>query len=98
MTPEMIAELVAEVGPLWHERHQVALTSRPRRRAVGAAQSTSWSSSIGCWTRSFSTLLIGAERIAQLDEFHAQHVGLKVVRHDPLRDLPPLLRPPRRGR
>ncbi|MGW3622266.1 transposase family protein [Streptomyces sp. NPDC000880] len=32
----MIAELVAEVGPLWHERHQAALASRPRRRAVGA--------------------------------------------------------------
>ncbi|MFE9122410.1 hypothetical protein [Streptomyces sp. NPDC007172] len=22
LTPEVIAELVAEVGPLWHERHQ----------------------------------------------------------------------------
>ncbi|MFD7541387.1 transposase family protein [Streptomyces sp. NPDC059819] len=32
----MIAELVAEVGPLWHERHQAALTARPRQRAVGA--------------------------------------------------------------
>ncbi|MGA5468262.1 transposase family protein [Streptomyces arboris] len=32
----MIAELVAELGPLWHERHQAVLTSRPRRRAVGA--------------------------------------------------------------
>lgn len=32
----MIAELVAEVGPLWHERHQAGLASRPRRRAVGA--------------------------------------------------------------
>ncbi|MER5986941.1 transposase family protein [Streptomyces sp. NPDC001787] len=32
----MITELVAEVGPLWHERHQAALTARPRRRAVGA--------------------------------------------------------------
>ncbi|MFB7757673.1 transposase family protein [Streptomyces sp. NPDC056121] len=32
----MIAELVAEIGPLWHERHQIALASRPRRRAVGA--------------------------------------------------------------
>ncbi|MFJ3996116.1 transposase family protein [Streptomyces parvus] len=32
----MIAELVAEIGPLWHERHQAVLTSRPRRRAVGA--------------------------------------------------------------
>ncbi len=31
-----IAELVAEVGPLWHERHQARLASRPRRRAVGA--------------------------------------------------------------
>ncbi|MCX4546603.1 transposase family protein [Streptomyces sp. NBC_01565] len=32
----MIAELVAEVGPLWHERHQAGLASRPRCRAVGA--------------------------------------------------------------
>ncbi|MFD8012776.1 transposase family protein [Streptomyces sp. NPDC058955] len=32
----VIAELVAEVGPLWHERHQAKLTSRPRKRAVGA--------------------------------------------------------------
>ncbi|UUU44236.1 helix-turn-helix domain-containing protein [Streptomyces sp. NBC_00162] len=32
----MIAELVAEVGPLWHERHQAGLESSPRKRAVGA--------------------------------------------------------------
>ncbi|MDF6066849.1 transposase [Streptomyces sp. JH010] len=32
----VIAELVAEVGPLWHEWHQARLTSRPRKRAVGA--------------------------------------------------------------
>ncbi|MGW4027045.1 transposase family protein [Streptomyces sp. NPDC005009] len=32
----MISELVAEIGPLWHERHQAVLTTRPRRRAVGA--------------------------------------------------------------
>ncbi|MFD9499918.1 transposase family protein [Streptomyces sp. NPDC060035] len=31
-----IAELVAEVGPLWHERHQGRLASRPRKRALGA--------------------------------------------------------------
>ncbi|MET8030864.1 transposase family protein [Streptomyces avermitilis] len=36
LTPEVIAELAAEVGPLWHERHQAGLASRPRRRAVGA--------------------------------------------------------------
>lgn len=36
LTPDVIAELVAEIGPLWHERHQLALVSRPRRRAVGA--------------------------------------------------------------
>lgn len=28
----VIAELIAEVGPLWHEQHQ----ARPRQRAVGA--------------------------------------------------------------
>lgn len=32
----MIAELVAELGLLWHERHQAELASRPRKRAVGA--------------------------------------------------------------
>ncbi|MDA5282025.1 transposase family protein [Streptomyces sp. Isolate_45] len=32
----VIAEFVAEVGPLWHERHRARLESRPRRRAVGA--------------------------------------------------------------
>lgn len=36
LTPEVIAELIAEVGPLWHERHQAGLASRPRSRAVGA--------------------------------------------------------------
>ncbi|MGA5499504.1 transposase family protein [Streptomyces cinereoruber] len=36
LTAEVIAELVAEVGPLWHERHQARLASRPRKRAVGA--------------------------------------------------------------
>ncbi|MFJ8098305.1 transposase family protein [Streptomyces griseofuscus] len=36
LSSEVIAELVAEIGPLWHERHQAALASRPRRRAVGA--------------------------------------------------------------
>ncbi|MFC9246594.1 transposase family protein [Streptomyces sp. NPDC057136] len=36
LAPEVIAELVAEVSPLWHERHQAGLVSRPCRRAVGA--------------------------------------------------------------
>ncbi|MET8117412.1 transposase family protein, partial [Streptomyces prasinus] len=36
LTPDVIAELVVEIGLLWHERHQAVLTSRPRRRAVGA--------------------------------------------------------------
>ncbi|MFD6990527.1 transposase family protein [Streptomyces sp. NPDC059943] len=36
MTPDVISELVAEVGPFWHERHQAALVARPRCRAVGA--------------------------------------------------------------
>ncbi|MFG2631109.1 transposase family protein [Streptomyces sp. NPDC048473] len=35
-TPVVIAELVAEIGWLWHERHQERLASRPRKRAVGA--------------------------------------------------------------
>ncbi|MDF3299433.1 transposase [Streptomyces tropicalis] len=36
LSAAVIAELVAEVGPLWHERHQAVLVSRPRKRAVGA--------------------------------------------------------------
>ncbi|MEU0845725.1 transposase family protein [Streptomyces sp. NPDC005962] len=36
LTADVIAELIAEVGPLWHERHQKRLASRPRKRAVGA--------------------------------------------------------------
>ncbi|MGW7427769.1 transposase family protein [Streptomyces sp. NPDC054813] len=35
-TAGLIAELDAEVGPLWHEQHQSRLAARPRRRAVGA--------------------------------------------------------------
>ncbi|WP_413754968.1 transposase family protein [Streptomyces sp. MMBL 11-3] len=35
LTGDVIAELVAEMGPLWHERHQAKLASRPRKRAVG---------------------------------------------------------------
>ncbi|NNN32183.1 transposase [Streptomyces sp. S3(2020)] len=35
LTGDVIAELVAEIGPLWHERHQAKLASRPRERAVG---------------------------------------------------------------
>lgn len=36
LSAQVIAELVSEVGPLWHERHQSRLVSRPRKRAVGA--------------------------------------------------------------
>ncbi|WP_369188714.1 transposase family protein [Streptomyces sp. R08] len=36
LSPTVIAELIAEVGPLWHEQHQERLPARPRRRAVGA--------------------------------------------------------------
>lgn len=36
LSPVVIAELIAEIGPLWHERHQARLTARPRQRAVGA--------------------------------------------------------------
>ena len=32
----VIAELVAEVGPVWQSRNEARLTARPRRRAVGA--------------------------------------------------------------
>ncbi|MEU6449400.1 transposase family protein [Streptomyces sp. NPDC046979] len=33
---DMIAELVGETGALWHERRRARLTSRSRKRAVGA--------------------------------------------------------------
>ncbi|WP_308311726.1 transposase family protein [Streptomyces sp. ISL-111] len=36
LSAAVIAEIVAEVGPLWHERHQARLASRPRKRTVGA--------------------------------------------------------------
>lgn len=36
LTAGVIAELVEEIGPLWHERHQARLVARPRQRAVGA--------------------------------------------------------------
>ncbi|WP_202126128.1 transposase family protein [Actinomadura physcomitrii] len=36
LSPAVPAELVAEVGPVWQERHQAVLAARPRRRAVGA--------------------------------------------------------------
>ncbi|MFI9809456.1 transposase family protein [Streptomyces sp. NPDC052301] len=36
LSAQMIAELVAEVGPLWYGRHNAKLVSRPRKRAVGA--------------------------------------------------------------
>ncbi|WP_419836843.1 helix-turn-helix domain-containing protein [Streptomyces bugieae] len=36
LSADVIPELVAAIGPLWHERHQSKLASRPRKRAVGA--------------------------------------------------------------
>ncbi|WP_328435945.1 helix-turn-helix domain-containing protein [Streptomyces sp. NBC_00425] len=36
MTADVIAELVPEVRPLWHERHQARLASRQGKRAMGA--------------------------------------------------------------
>ncbi|MFF5393311.1 transposase family protein [Streptomyces sp. NPDC013012] len=36
LSADVIAELIAEVGSLWHERHQAKLASRLRKRAVGA--------------------------------------------------------------
>ncbi|MGW4022107.1 transposase family protein [Streptomyces sp. NPDC005009] len=36
LSADVIAELVAGLGPLWHERHQARLASRPRKRALGA--------------------------------------------------------------
>lgn len=36
LSPGVIVELVAEIGPLWYKQHQASLAGRPRRRAVGA--------------------------------------------------------------
>ncbi|WP_329265077.1 transposase family protein [Streptomyces sp. NBC_01478] len=36
LSPTLIAELVADIGPLWHAQHQARLMTGPRRRAVGA--------------------------------------------------------------
>ncbi|MFJ9420391.1 transposase family protein [Streptomyces sp. NPDC101227] len=36
LAADVIAELVAEVGSLWHEWHQARLVSRTQKRAVGA--------------------------------------------------------------
>ncbi|WP_247706830.1 helix-turn-helix domain-containing protein [Streptomyces liliiviolaceus] len=35
LSPVVIAELIAGIAPLWHERHQARLTARQRQRAVG---------------------------------------------------------------
>ncbi len=36
LSVEVIANLVAELGPVWHDRQQARLTARTRQRAVGA--------------------------------------------------------------
>ncbi|MFI0976767.1 transposase family protein [Streptomyces sp. NPDC021093] len=36
LTADVIGELIGEISPLWHARHQSRLASRPRKRAVGA--------------------------------------------------------------
>ncbi|WP_244190786.1 transposase [Streptomyces caeruleatus] len=36
LSGDVIAEIVTELGPLWHERHQAKLASKPRKRAIGA--------------------------------------------------------------
>ncbi|MFJ7261242.1 transposase family protein [Streptomyces globosus] len=36
LSADVIAELVAEAGPLWHEQHRAGLESRRRQRAVDA--------------------------------------------------------------
>ncbi|MEX5717936.1 helix-turn-helix domain-containing protein [Geodermatophilus maliterrae] len=37
LSREVLAELVAELGPRWQARQDARLADRPRRRAVGAA-------------------------------------------------------------
>lgn len=36
LSADVIAELLAELGALWHHRHQARLEARSRKRAVGA--------------------------------------------------------------
>ncbi|GAA2566041.1 MULTISPECIES: hypothetical protein [Streptomyces] len=36
LSVDVIAELVAELGPLWHEQHQTRPASRLRKRTIGA--------------------------------------------------------------
>lgn len=36
LTADVIAGIVAGIGPLWHGRHQARLVSRQRKRAIGA--------------------------------------------------------------
>jgi len=39
LSPQVLAELVAELGPRWQARQDARLADRPRRRAVGAGAS-----------------------------------------------------------
>ncbi|MEW1905148.1 MULTISPECIES: hypothetical protein [unclassified Streptomyces] len=36
LSADVIAELVVDLSPSWHERHQAKLLFRPRQRGVGA--------------------------------------------------------------
>ncbi len=36
LSPQVLAELVAELGPRWQARRDARLADRPRRRAIGA--------------------------------------------------------------
>jgi hypothetical protein len=36
LSADVIAELVVQPGPSWHERHRTKLASRARKRTVGA--------------------------------------------------------------
>ncbi|MEV5176388.1 hypothetical protein AB0L10_36060 [Streptomyces flaveolus] len=62
LSVEVIAELVAEMDPLWHEQHQAGFLSRPRKRAVGAGAKHRV---LACWfdvDRSTITRAIGEVR------------------------------------
>ncbi|WP_432086386.1 hypothetical protein [Streptomyces sp. bgisy095] len=52
LSTNVLAELAAELGSLWRERHQARLVSRLRKRAVGAGAKTGWCSPTGFWPRS----------------------------------------------
>jgi hypothetical protein len=49
LSPQLLAELVAELGPRWQARQDAGLADRPRQRRSGPVPGIGWCSSTGCW-------------------------------------------------